>query len=264
MVDRRFPFATLGLVHVGNSVTVHRRLSADDVLDVACRPARLRAHRRGRLVDIDTTVTVDGEPVWEETTTLLSRGGGDRDAVDDSPLAGVDVPACDTRWELPADLGRRYAAVSGDHNPIHLSALSAKAFGFPRAIAHGMWTAARALAFVDARLPAAYRYDVSPAPAGAAARSGARGCGLRRRRLDHAGRHLVGHQADPPGRARPRSVSHADLSACGRMSSQVAASPLCHSADKSADAGQSGVSRSNTTELLERVSTRSVKTSGRE
>ena len=25
-----------------------------------------------------------------------------------------------TSWKLPGDLGRRYAAVSGDHNPIHL------------------------------------------------------------------------------------------------------------------------------------------------
>ena len=49
--------------------------------------------------------------------------------------------------------------MSGDHNPIHLSAITAKAFGFPRAIAHGMWTAARALSSVEGRLPGAYRYD---------------------------------------------------------------------------------------------------------
>ena len=49
-------------------------------------------------------------------------------------------------WSLPGDLGRRYARVSGDANPIHTSALGARLFGFPRAIAHGMWTQARALA----------------------------------------------------------------------------------------------------------------------
>lgn len=31
-----------------------------------------------------------------------------------------------------------------DLNPIHLHALTAKAFGFPRALAHGMYTSARA------------------------------------------------------------------------------------------------------------------------
>ena len=160
LVDQRFPFAPLGLVHVDNRVTVHRPVGAGEVLDIGCRPARLRPHRRGRLVDVDTTVTVQGEPVWEETTTLLSRGGGDPGATDDSPLAGVEAPVGDNHWDLPAGLGRAYAGVSGDHNPIHLSAVTAKAFGFPRAIAHGMWTAARALSSVEGRLRGAYRYDV--------------------------------------------------------------------------------------------------------
>ena len=47
---------------------------------------------------------------------------------------------------LPADLGRRFAKVSGDFNPIHTSIIGAKLFGFRRAIAHGMWTLGRALA----------------------------------------------------------------------------------------------------------------------
>ncbi len=161
LVDRRFPFAPLGLVHVANRVSAHRPVDAAEPLDIVCRPARVRPHRRGRLVDLDTTVTVSGETVWDETTTVLARGGGDPDASDDSPLAGVEAPVGDVRWDLPGNLGRAYAAVSGDRNPIHLSALSAKAFGFPRAIAHGMWTAARALSSVEGRLPEAYRYDVA-------------------------------------------------------------------------------------------------------
>jgi acyl dehydratase len=52
----------------------------------------------------------------------------------------------EARWQLPAQLGRDYAKASGDFNPIHLHALSAKAFGFRRAIAHGMWTLGRTLA----------------------------------------------------------------------------------------------------------------------
>jgi acyl dehydratase len=178
LVDRRFPFAPLGLVHVANSVTLHRPVTADEVLDLVCRPARLRRHRRGRLVDIDTAVTVAGELVWAETTTLLARGSGDADAADDSPLAAAEAPVGDISWELPRDLGRRYAAVSGDANPIHVSALAARAFGFPCAIAHGMWTAARALALVEPRLPAAYRYDVAlrrPVPLPGRVRAGVRG-----------------------------------------------------------------------------------------
>jgi acyl dehydratase len=53
----------------------------------------------------------------------------------------------------PADIGRRYGLVSGDMNPIHLSAPSAKLFGFRQAIAHGLWTKARALAAMLPRQP---------------------------------------------------------------------------------------------------------------
>jgi acyl dehydratase len=63
-------------------------------------------------------------------------------------------------WNLPGDLGRRFAGVSGDRNPIHMHALSAKLFGFPRAIAHGMWTKARCLAALERELPDAFAVAV--------------------------------------------------------------------------------------------------------
>jgi acyl dehydratase len=56
-------------------------------------------------------------------------------------------------WRLEGDVGRRYAAVSGDHNPIHLYPLTAKALGFRRQIAHGMWSLARCVAAIENRLP---------------------------------------------------------------------------------------------------------------
>lgn len=62
---------------------------------------------------------------------------------------------------MPEDTGRRYGAVSGDRNPIHLHALSARAFGFPRAIAHGMWTKARCLGAIAGELPDAYAVSVT-------------------------------------------------------------------------------------------------------
>jgi len=43
-------------------------------------------------------------------------------------------------------VGRQYARVSGDFNPIHIADLAARFFGFKRAIAHGMWTLARCAA----------------------------------------------------------------------------------------------------------------------
>ena len=78
----------------------------------------------------------------------------------------LDVPSLDPKspasasWKLPGDLGRRYGAVSGDRNPIHMYALTAKPLGFNSAIAHGMWTKARALAQVGSRIPDSFRADV--------------------------------------------------------------------------------------------------------
>ena len=64
-------------------------------------------------------------------------------------------------WNVPGDIGRRYAAVSGDRNPIHLHPLTAKLFGMKAPIAHGMWTKARCLAALESTLPDAYTVDVS-------------------------------------------------------------------------------------------------------
>ncbi|WP_406830747.1 MaoC/PaaZ C-terminal domain-containing protein [Pedococcus sp. KACC 23699] len=146
MADRAFPLPLPGLVHLENHITVHRLLTADDRLDLTVHAADLRPHAKGTLVDLVTEVDVDGERVWEGRSTYLRRGRGDANAVaGQAPPALPDGPPVGL-LRLPEGLGRSYAAVSGDVNPIHLHALSAKAMGFPRAIAHGMWTAARTLA----------------------------------------------------------------------------------------------------------------------
>jgi acyl dehydratase len=170
MAGRDFPFALAGLVHVRNRITQHRPVAPDEVVDVAVHLADLRPHPAGRQFDVVAEATVAGsEPgvagtaVWSSRSTYLRRGrGGDEAAADDTGAAAVDVAALPTtaRWSVPADVGRRYGAVSGDRNPIHLSSVTARAFGFPRAIAHGMWSKARSLAALEGRLPDAFAVDV--------------------------------------------------------------------------------------------------------
>jgi MaoC like domain len=151
MAERGFPLPLPGLVHLENVITVHRTLTADDRLDVAVHARDLRPHPKGRLVDVVTQVDVDGDRVWEGRSTYLRRGSGEADAPvgEGAPPVGARLPA--GRLHVPERQGRAYAAVSGDVNPIHLHALSARAMGFPRAIAHGMWTAARTLAVLGGR-----------------------------------------------------------------------------------------------------------------
>jgi acyl dehydratase len=146
MARRDFPVPLPGMVHLGNRVTTHRRLDAGDPLTLSVTAGELRPHQRGRTLDVRLEARVADELVWECDSVYLSRGRGTQDAprgeVPPTPPEGPPV----ARWRLGGDLGRSYAGVSGDVNPIHLHPLSAKAMGFPRQIAHGMWTYARTLA----------------------------------------------------------------------------------------------------------------------
>ncbi|MDQ8704473.1 MaoC/PaaZ C-terminal domain-containing protein [Streptomyces sp. LHD-70] len=146
MAAREFPLPLLGLVHTTFAVDQHRPLSADERPELTVYAEKLSPHRRGTEALLVTEARLAGELVWESRSTYLARhstsyeGPGPERAAADGPLP---VRA---EWDLPGDLGRRYGAASGDRNPIHLHPLTAKLFGFPRAIAHGMWTVARCLA----------------------------------------------------------------------------------------------------------------------
>ena len=165
MTDREFPYPAIGTLHVENSITQHRPIAIGETLAVTTSVAPARPHAKGKVLDFVTSAVSTGpdgtgdEVVWESTSTYLRRGKGDRDAP--AGLELEDVPASGIRWKLPADLGRRYAAVSGDHNPIHLYPWTAKALGFPRQIAHGMWSKARCVAALENRIPDAARVDVA-------------------------------------------------------------------------------------------------------
>jgi len=160
MTERSFPFPVLGLVHVQNSLTQHRVISPDERLQVTARCKNLRPHPKGRLFDIAVDVHSSAELVWQSTSTLLRRGHGEPGSTD-AGRTFEQVSGSRAAWRLTGDLGRRYASVSGDYNPIHLSGLTAKAFGFPRQIAHGMWSMARCLAALQGRLPDAVTVDVA-------------------------------------------------------------------------------------------------------
>jgi hypothetical protein len=152
MTDSSFPYPAIGTVHLANSITRHRPIASSERLGVTARAADLRPHAKGKVFDLLTTVTSGGETVWESTSTYLRVGRGD-DSVGREGEPFDVVAGTGAQWRLPGNLGRQYAAVSGDHNPIHLYPLSARAFGFKRQIAHGMWSKARCVAAFANRVP---------------------------------------------------------------------------------------------------------------
>ncbi|MEV6386271.1 MaoC/PaaZ C-terminal domain-containing protein [Streptomyces sp. NPDC051773] len=182
MSGRDFPLPVLGLVHTSIEITRRRRLPATGTYEITVYVAELTPHRRGTEATVVTEVR-DGEEAeggngggagiaWESRSTYLARharvrerrgaaapgdgeggarreGGASREGWSDGGEAvggGPEGVPVVVQWRLGGDVGRRYGAVSGDRNPIHLHPLGARLFGFPRAIAHGMWTVARCLA----------------------------------------------------------------------------------------------------------------------
>ena len=158
MTDGAFPLPAMGLVHIANRITVHRPIGAGERLSLKVWSEAITPHPRGRQFDLRTEARVGSELVWEETSTNLARGRGTEGADAPSVPSADKLPARAT-WRLRGDLGRRYGAVSGDLNPIHVHPLSARLFGFPTAIAHGMWTKARCLAALATELPDAYTVE---------------------------------------------------------------------------------------------------------
>jgi acyl dehydratase len=157
-----FPFALPGLVHVANRIDHRRPVTAGERPTFRVRTQDLRPHPKGRQFDVVAEAEVDDEVVWTGVSTYLHResGAGGGEPGGSKADGDLDPGGPTARWRVDADTGRRYGAVSGDRNPIHLTALTARPFGFPRAIAHGMWTAARSLAGLEGRLPSAFSYGV--------------------------------------------------------------------------------------------------------
>lgn len=177
MVRDDFPLPVLGMVHVANRIVQHRPVGLGEAVDLSARAEGLRPHKRGTQVDLVASASVDGETVWEGTSTYLAKNRF---------LPGVDVPTVETdagagngtrasagngaaaeagrepiaRLRFDGSGVREYARVSGDRNPIHTSRLAARAFGFPSVIAHGMYTAARALAALAQERGPAFTWDV--------------------------------------------------------------------------------------------------------
>ncbi|MDL9935136.1 MaoC/PaaZ C-terminal domain-containing protein [Gordonia sp. ABSL1-1] len=161
MTSAEFPFGAVGSVHMTNTVERTRPIGVDEPLTIVTRAENLREHRKGLLIDAVSEISVGNELVTTQVATFLKQ---QRTSLSDEPRGpepkASTPPPPDSI--LTVDLGRirQYAAASGDRNPIHMGNLPAKAFGFPKAIAHGMWSAAAAVANVEAQLPDAVTYSV--------------------------------------------------------------------------------------------------------
>lgn len=158
MTQEAFPFAILGLVHIRNQVKQSRKVGVNEQLTLSCKFGELQPHDKGVQFDFITTVKVGNDVVIEGITTYLARQKTTTKAASKAAESKAPNYAVQAEWEVSENTGRRYALTSGDFNLIHIHAITAKAFGFKQAIAHGMWSKAKALSSLT--LPDAYEADV--------------------------------------------------------------------------------------------------------
>ena len=156
-----FPFAAVGSVHVENRITRYRQIACTDTVRVAVHAENLREHRKGLLVDVITELNIGVEPAWHQITTFLHQ---QRTSLSEEPKPEAPkvpkLPPPNVILRITPKQIRRYASIGGDHNPIHTSLIGARLFGFPKPIAHGMFTAAAVLANIEGQLPEAVSYQV--------------------------------------------------------------------------------------------------------
>lgn len=145
-----FPVKVLGLIHLRNTIRCYRAIPIESELSLRAECDTMRETPIGQEYDIVTRCEVRGELVWDEVSTMLARRAtpGQRPTIERAGDAEIK-----TALDVAADTGRRYARVSGDFNPIHLSARTAGWFGFKQAVAHGMWSMSRSLGGAAAQLP---------------------------------------------------------------------------------------------------------------
>lgn len=161
---RQFPLPFFGMVHQRNRILQHRRIGDMERMNISCCVGESRVVKQGLEFDIVSEISVENERVWECVSAYLSRGSYG-DAGEPPPgnrLPDLKTPSEEANWDVPRGMGRRYARIGGDYNPIHVSSILARFFGFKRAIVHGMWSAACCLQHLPQfKNHGAVRFDVA-------------------------------------------------------------------------------------------------------
>ena len=156
-----FPVTPMGLIQTGQSFVSKHPVMVNDPLNLSCALQEMTRTPKGLFTRFCLEIHRENTLVWQGISTYLTRDPGQ---VPPKKIPSPDQPLPIQKTILaPKNTGRRYARVSRDYNPHHLSAATAKLIGFKQAIAHGMWSLARSLACIEDTMPFSHPFSVDAA-----------------------------------------------------------------------------------------------------
>lgn len=145
--DPELELDLLRLVHAEHDMTFHKTMKHGDVLQLRGTLKSVEEKSSGRLVRYGLVGFLDGEVALEGGTSYFVRGkkrkGGEKSKPKDAP-SPPPAPNWVMEQQVKEDQALRYAAASGDDNPIHTDENTAQAAGLPKCILHGLCTMALA------------------------------------------------------------------------------------------------------------------------
>ena len=151
VTDSRFPTSLIGLVHTKNQISQYRPILNSEDIQIRCALTKTRHNDKGIEFDIETGVWASGELAWQSLSTNLAPHKANQrtnNKIRNKLSANTDGNN-QLNWMLPKALGRQYAMLGGDFNPIHIHSSLARLMGFKGMLIHGMYNKARCIAELE-------------------------------------------------------------------------------------------------------------------
>jgi acyl dehydratase len=146
MTDVELRADLLRLLHSAQDIEFLAPIRPGDSITSTARIASIETHQSGESMALELEAhNARGETVTRTTFTSFIRGRRTAAAIAEGRADDVGVrgtPIIEVAQTIDLDQTSRYAAASGDLNPIHVDANVAKMAGLPGIIVHGLCTMA--------------------------------------------------------------------------------------------------------------------------
>jgi len=149
MLHKDFTIAVPGIVHISNEILLNPEFSVNEEFEIKSSiyvpvkegslfpTAIIQFYQNG----IEVAKNVSNYIAKRKSTQKRSKR-----EVNESTFG---VPSFNENWFVKKSVGKSYAHLSNDKNPIHTSKLFAKIVGFKRPIAHGWFSVSRSVSIAE-------------------------------------------------------------------------------------------------------------------